>query len=74
MVPPAVRAGVDHALRYAVVGSPETVRQGLASLLDQTAADEVMVTAQIFDQAARRRSYGIVARARDALASVRQAA
>ena len=73
-VPPAVRSSVDHALRYAVVGSPETVRQGLARLVDETAADEVMITAQIYDQAARRRSYEIVATVRDGSGSLRQAA
>lgn len=58
---PAEKAGVDHALGLAVVGSPETVRRGLAAFLARTGADELMVTAQIFDHAARLRSYDIVA-------------
>ncbi len=74
VVPPAVRSNVDHALRYAVVGSPETVREGLARLLAETAADELMITAQIYDQAARRRSYEIVAAVRDVVGAMRQAA
>ena len=59
--PPSQRAGVDHALRYAIVGSRETVENGIAELLKETGADELMVTAQIYDQAARRRSFEIVA-------------
>jgi luciferase family oxidoreductase group 1 len=55
------RAGVEHALALAVVGSPETVRAGLERFVSSSSVDEVMVTAQIFDHAARVRSYEIVA-------------
>ncbi|MCA1565324.1 MAG: LLM class flavin-dependent oxidoreductase [Acidobacteria bacterium] len=55
------RAGVEHMLACSVVGSPETVRRGLESFIDRTQADEIMVTAQIFDHAARLRSFEIVA-------------
>ena len=61
------RAGVDHALRYAIVGSPETVRRGIEALIAETAADELMITSQIFDQAARRRSFEIVAGLRESI-------
>ena len=61
------RAGIEHALAYSVVGSPETVRDGLENFIDATHADEIMVTAQIFDHAARLRSFEIVAEVRDAL-------
>ena len=71
---PHERAGLDHALRYAVVGAPDTVEHGIAALLAETAADEVMVAAPVYDQAARRRSYGLVAAARDALAGTKRAA
>jgi luciferase family oxidoreductase group 1 len=57
----AERAAVEHALRYAIVGTPETVRRDLDAFVAQTGVDEVMVTAQIFDHAARLRSYEIVA-------------
>ncbi|TCV92755.1 luciferase family oxidoreductase group 1 [Luteibacter rhizovicinus] len=70
---PIERAGVDHALSCAVVGSPDTVREGLASFIERTGADELMVTAQIFDHTARMHSFELVAQARDALAE-RQAA
>jgi luciferase family oxidoreductase group 1 len=54
-------AGVNHALRYTVVGSPETVRRGLEAFLGLTGVDELMLTSQIFDHAARLRSFELVA-------------
>jgi len=63
------QAGLDHSLRYAVVGSPETVQRGLAGFIADTRADEIMVTTQMFDHAARLRSFEIVAAVRDALAA-----
>jgi luciferase family oxidoreductase group 1 len=55
------RAGVARALRYSIVGTPETVNLGLESFIDLTKADELMVTAQIFDPQARLRSYELLA-------------
>jgi hypothetical protein len=37
------------------------VRRGIHDLLTRTGADELIINAAIFDQAARRRSYEIVA-------------
>jgi len=59
----AERAGVAHALRYAVVGSPDVVRRGLETFAADTGVDELMITSQIHDHAARLRSYEIVAQA-----------
>lgn len=47
--------------RYTAVGSPEVVRSRLADLISETRADEVIVVAQIFDHAARLRSFEIAA-------------
>jgi luciferase family oxidoreductase group 1 len=55
------RSGVERALRYSIVGSAQTVRRGLEAFIDLTGADEIMVTAQIFDHAARLRSFNILA-------------
>jgi luciferase family oxidoreductase group 1 len=55
------KAGIERMLACSVVGSPETVRRGLKSFIDTTQADEIMVTAQIFDHTARLRSFEIVA-------------
>lgn len=52
---------LDQALVRSVVGSPETVRQGLESFVSETGADELMVTSQIFDHTARLRSFEILA-------------
>ena len=68
------RAGVDHALRYAIVGSPETVRHGIEALIAETGADELMITSQIYDQAARKRSFEIVAGVRAAIRAPEMAA
>ncbi len=45
----------------AIVGAPDTVRRGLAELLDATNADELMITAQLHDPADRVRSLELVA-------------
>ncbi|MCR5879971.1 LLM class flavin-dependent oxidoreductase [Phenylobacterium sp. J367] len=55
------------ALAKAVVGGPQTVRAGLDDFIRRYGPDEVMITAQIYDHAARVRSFEIVAEARDAL-------
>ena len=44
-----------------MVGTPETVRQGLDAFVARTGADELMVVPQIHDHAARLRSYEIAA-------------
>ena len=55
------RAMLDHALACSVVGGPETVRRGIEEFAARTGADELMVTAQVFDHAARLRSFEILA-------------
>jgi luciferase family oxidoreductase group 1 len=65
---PQAKAMLNHALACAVIGSPGTVRAGLDAFIRRTGADEVMVTASIFDHAARLRSFEIVARAFESLA------
>ena len=60
---PMAKAMLDQALSCAVVGSPATVKQGLEAFIGRTGADELMVTAQIFDHEARLRSFEILAEA-----------
>jgi luciferase family oxidoreductase group 1 len=55
------RAILDDAQAYAVVGAPDTVRRGLDEIVRRTGADELMVTANIFDHEKRKRSFDIVA-------------
>jgi alkanesulfonate monooxygenase SsuD/methylene tetrahydromethanopterin reductase-like flavin-dependent oxidoreductase (luciferase family) len=63
---PVEEAMVGHAFREAVVGSPATVRRGIAEFLERTGVDELMVTAAIYDHAARLRSFELVANVRAA--------
>jgi luciferase family oxidoreductase group 1 len=58
---PQAFAVLRHALACSVVGGPETVRRGLGEFVARTGADELMVTAQIHDHAARLRSFEILA-------------
>jgi luciferase family oxidoreductase group 1 len=59
------KAGLGHALARAIVGSPETVAKALTAFIAETGADEIMMTSQIFDHAARVHSFEIVADIRD---------
>jgi alkanesulfonate monooxygenase SsuD/methylene tetrahydromethanopterin reductase-like flavin-dependent oxidoreductase (luciferase family) len=56
----AERAMLDQALAATVVGSPATVQSGIAEFAARTGADELMITAQIYDHAARLRSFELV--------------
>src|SRR3954469_19215794 len=62
---PAERAMIAHALSSSAIGSPETVRRGLEAFVRETGADEIIVTSQIFDHAARLRSYELTASLQD---------
>lgn len=58
---PAEKAHVSGMLRYAFIGSPETLKRNLSAFIAATQADEIMATAPIFDHAARKRSFEILA-------------
>jgi luciferase family oxidoreductase group 1 len=60
-LPPQFKSLLADVLTCSAVGSPETVRAALAAFIARTRADELMITAQIFDHAARLRSYEIAA-------------
>ena len=64
---PEEKAHVERSLSCSVVGSPETVARGLQAFIDETGADELMITAQMYDHAARLRSFGIVSEVRGSL-------
>jgi alkanesulfonate monooxygenase SsuD/methylene tetrahydromethanopterin reductase-like flavin-dependent oxidoreductase (luciferase family) len=61
------RSMINDALSCAIVGSPETVRQGMEAFIARTGASELMVTANIFDHEKRKRSFSIAAGARGGL-------
>lgn len=58
---PAEKAHVSGMLRYAFIGSPATLKRSLGAFVRETQADEIMITAPIFDHAKRKRSYELVA-------------
>jgi luciferase family oxidoreductase group 1 len=60
---PMEEANVGNAFREAIVGSPATLRKGIVEFVRRTGIDELMVTAAIFDHAARLRSFELVAKA-----------
>jgi luciferase family oxidoreductase group 1 len=57
---PIERAELQHTRSSAVVGSPETVRAGVADFISRTSPDELVVTGQIFDHSARVYSFEIL--------------
>lgn len=58
---PVARQMLSQTLACAVVGAPETVQRGVEAFIARTGADELMVTAQVYDHTARKRSYEILA-------------
>jgi luciferase family oxidoreductase group 1 len=66
---PMEQAGVEQSLAYSVIGTPDTVERGLRALIAETGADELMLTAQIYDHAARLRSFEIAAEVRGRIAA-----
>jgi luciferase family oxidoreductase group 1 len=61
---PSEKAGAQRMLGFAVVGSPETVERGLRQRIDQTKADELILTGHVYSHADRLRSYQIVSEIR----------
>ena len=70
-IDPLAEGLLTGALSCSIVGARETVRQGLEDFVARTGADELMATAQIWDHAARVRSFEILA---EAASQVRAAA
>ncbi len=64
---PHEKAGVQNALACAVVGDVKQVQEGLAAFVARHKPDEVLVTANIYDHAARKRSFGLAMQAWRAL-------
>jgi luciferase family oxidoreductase group 1 len=58
---PQERAAIADFLACAVIGGPDTVRQGLTQLAEATQADEFMLVSDVFDVELRLRSLSIAA-------------
>ncbi len=57
----AARALLAQVLECSAIGGPETVKQALHAFVARTGADELMISATIYDHPARRRSFEIAA-------------
>jgi luciferase family oxidoreductase group 1 len=55
------RAMIDQVLACSAIGAPATVAAQMKAFIERTGADELMITSQIFEHAARLRSYEITA-------------
>jgi luciferase family oxidoreductase group 1 len=64
---PAELAMISEALSCTAIGTADTVRKGIEAFVARTGVDELMITAAIFDHAARVRSYEIVSEVRATL-------
>jgi luciferase family oxidoreductase group 1 len=62
---PEEKAHIERSLACSAVGSPGAVREGLRRILAETGADELMLTALMYDHAARLHSFEIAAGLRD---------
>ena len=60
---PIDRQRIEHNRRRLIVGTAAQVRERIAALADVTKADEVMITTMVFDHAARKHSYALIAQA-----------
>ncbi|MGZ4340428.1 MAG: LLM class flavin-dependent oxidoreductase, partial [Gaiellaceae bacterium] len=58
---PEEKARSKHRLTYSFVGAPDAVREALDTFVDRTGIDELMIVANVFDHAARVRSYELLA-------------
>ena len=58
---PREKATVQHMMACSVVGSTETVRDGVGQFLERTRADELITSVRIFEQLAALRSLDILA-------------
>jgi luciferase family oxidoreductase group 1 len=71
---PIEKAQVTRMLARSIFGSAETIRAGIDALLAETGADELMVVSDVYDHAARLRSFELIAPAHETGAELRQRA
>lgn len=64
---PAEKLMVERALACAVVGDADTVKEGIAAFIDRHRPDELLITTNVFEHAARRHSFELAAAVRRSL-------
>ncbi|MBU2147005.1 MAG: LLM class flavin-dependent oxidoreductase [Alphaproteobacteria bacterium] len=60
---PTEKAQAGRMLARSIVGSPDTVRKGIAALIEETGADELIVVSDVYEHALRLRSFELIAEA-----------
>jgi luciferase family oxidoreductase group 1 len=60
---PMEKAQAARMLQRSIIGSPDTVRRGIAALVAETGADELMIVSDVYDHEARLRSFELIAAA-----------
>jgi luciferase family oxidoreductase group 1 len=60
---PAEKAQAQRMLARSIIGSVATVRAGIAALVEETEADELIIVSDVYDHGARLRSYELIAEA-----------
>src|ERR1700742_661018 len=58
---PMEKAQAKQMLARSIVGSPDTVRKGVAALVEETGADELIVVSDVYDHSTRLRSFELLA-------------
>jgi luciferase family oxidoreductase group 1 len=67
---PIEKAQAMQMLARSIVGSPSTVRAGLDSLVAETGAEELIIVCDVYEHAARLRSFGLIAASQGDAATV----
>jgi len=60
---PIEKAQAQQMLARSIIGSVDTVRAGLAALVRETSADELIIVSDVYDHAERLRSFELIAEA-----------
>ena len=58
---PMEKAQAQRMLARSIVGSQETVRKGMAALIEETQADELIVVSDVYEHVERLRSFELIA-------------
>ncbi len=60
---PMEKAQAKRMLARSIVGSPETVREGVDALVAETQADELIIVSDVYDHPTRLKSFELIAEA-----------
>ena len=60
---PEEKAQAGRMLARSIIGSKDTVRAGIAALIEETKADELIIVSDVYDHTARLRSFELIAEA-----------